>query len=163
MNNVMDQAGGDNWAAYNSIGSPGGPPQRDSDADGLPDNLEYALFRTLATNNFPTADRDADGIKDLDEYALGTPLTSTSPPLKIQIAPQPVAGVQLSFPTLSASGPGYYGLARTYTVEAALDLTSGSWTNQTGMVAVPATGATAILPIAAPATNGVFRVRARVN
>ena len=152
-----------NWSAYNSLGSPGGPRQLDSDADGLPDNLEYALFRTLATNNFPTSDRDADGLRDLDEYALGTPLTSPGVPLEIQIGPQPAGGVQLSFPTIPAAGPGYYGLTRTYTVEAALDLPAGSWTNQTGMITLTATGPEIVLPIALPVTNGVFRVRALVE
>jgi hypothetical protein len=152
-----------NWSALNAQGSPGGPPQLDTDADGLPDNLEYALFRTLATNNFATADRDADGVKDLDEYALGTPLTSSSAPLEIRIGPQPVGGVQLSFPSMLASGPGYYGLTRTYTVESALDLPAGAWSNQPGMVALPATGAELTLAIATPSSNGVFRVRARVE
>lgn len=152
-----------NWSALNDLGSPGGPSQIDSDSDGLPDNLEYALYRTLATNNFATADRDSDGIKDLDEYAMGTPLTTASSPFEIQIGSQPVAGVQLSFPTLPAAGPGYYGLTRLYSVESGLDLRSGSWTNQTGMVDLPATGAVITLPITAPVTNGVYRVRARVE
>ncbi len=152
-----------NWTAYNALGSPGGPSQLDSDSDGLPDNLEYALFRTLATNNFSNADRDADGINDLDEYALGTPLTAPSEPLEIRIGPQPGAGMQLSFPTTTAAGPGYFGLTRTYTVESALSLPAGSWTPQDDMVSLPATGAWRTLPISPLVSNGIFRVRARIE
>ena len=162
---VLNAYGNDpaNWSALNSLGSPGGPAQLDTDADSLPDNLEYALFRTLATNNFATADRDNDGIKDADEYRLGTSLLAASGALEILMDRNPTGGLEISYPSILASGPGYYGLVRRYNVETTPDLATVAWTNQTGMISIPATGGVLTLPVTSPPSNSTFRVRARVE
>jgi hypothetical protein len=79
-----------------------------------------------------TANPDGDDLNNLKEYILGTdPRAFSQPPLVIA----PVAGAQftLSFLARRASGPGYTGLTRKYTVESTANVANAaSWQPVTG-------------------------------
>jgi hypothetical protein len=149
-----------NWTSRNFLGSPGGPSQIDADADGVPDNWEYAVFQTTANNDFLTADRDSDGRKDAAEFLAGTNPLVADAGLSITLARQPASMVRLTYPTILAPvSPGYYGRARTYTVSSSPTLVSPTWDTVSGLGAVPATGTTVQHDLSTPVPASFFRVQ----
>jgi hypothetical protein len=128
-----------NWTSRNSLGSPGGPAQVDSDDDGVVDNWEYAYFTTLANQNFATADRDGDGQTDQVEYLAGTHPLASGQPLRLEVMPFG-NGFRISHPTVMASGPGFYGRSRSYTLLGSPNLVPAVWSP---VRTLPATGSPA--------------------
>ncbi len=114
----------------------------------------------LASDNM---DADGDGLTNLSEYTLGTDPRSFSPqPLAIAEA----AGNQftLSFVALRATGDGYTGLTRRYTVESTADPVSPtSWQPITGFSDIVGNDQT--VGITQPATDArrFYRLNVRVE
>lgn len=143
-----------NWVARNSLGSPGGPPQIDSDGDGVVDTWEYAKFATLANNNFTTADRDGDTQTDYAEYLAGTDPFGSTPAFRLSLV-KSGASLLASHPTLLASGPGYYGRTRSYALQRKGNLAPGDWTT---VITAPATGGTVQHSLTPPEPSQFYRV-----
>jgi hypothetical protein len=77
-----------------------------------------------------TADPDADAIANQDEYVFGTsPLTRELSPLTFSTNG---GNVSLGFTARQATGPGYGGKTRHYSLEARSDLGPGTWTPVAG-------------------------------
>ena len=114
----------------------------------------------LASDNM---DADGDGLTNLAEYTLGTDPRSFSPqPLAIAAA----AGnpFTLSFVALRATGDGYTGLTRRYTVECTADPVSPtSWQPITGYTDIVGNDQT--VGITQPATDAsrFYRLNVRVE
>lgn len=78
-----------------------------------------------------SADPDGDSMSNEDEYVFGTPPLSRQPS-PLQISVNGAGQVSLCFTALSASGPGYAGKTRHYTLESRTDLGSGNWAPVSG-------------------------------
>jgi len=73
-----------------------------------------------------TADPDGDGFANQDEYIFGTlALTRDTSPLTFSITG---GNLSLGFTARQASGAGYSGKTRHYSLETSTALTAGSWT-----------------------------------
>lgn len=92
----------------------------DRDADLLPDDWEN-LYGTSNLSLTPNGDDDGDGLTNYQEFTLGShPLLASAPGHShLEIAP---AGTTVSFTLPEASGTGYKGVKRSYTLQSSLDL-----------------------------------------
>jgi len=78
-----------------------------------------------------TADPDGDGITNENEYVFGTlPLTSNSPP--VLTTSRANGQTIVDFTATAASGTGYIGKTRNYSLQSSTTLTTGSWSDLTG-------------------------------
>jgi hypothetical protein len=78
----------------------------------------------------PNADPDGDRIVNQDEYVFGTsPLTPEPSPL---IFSPSEGNLSLGFTARQATGPGYNGKTRHYSLETRSDLGPGTWTSIAG-------------------------------
>lgn len=99
----------------------------------------------------PGADPDGDGLNNTDEYVFGTlPLTSGVAPIPALTGPATSLAIQ--FTASRASGPGYGGRTRVYTVESASDLSQTPWTAVEAFTAITGNGQTVTVPL----TNARF-------
>jgi hypothetical protein len=74
------------------------------------------------------ADPDADGIPNQDEYVYGTQAQTREPPPLTLTLSGDGSGLSLGFTARQASGAGYAGKTRHYSLETRTDLDPGSWT-----------------------------------
>jgi hypothetical protein len=76
----------------------------------------------------PTADPDGDGVGNDNEYIFGTPPLSRSPSSSPTLT---VGGGQVSvnFTARSASGSGYFGKTRYYTLQFSSELGTATWSD----------------------------------
>lgn len=110
----------------------------------------------------PTADPDLDGLTNETEYILGSsPMTHgpmPDPDMTI-VAGQP----HLSFTASLASGAGYAGRSRLYTIETTTDLGTGSWTDVTGFTDIIGENQRVNYQISRDGNRRFFRLRVRLN
>jgi hypothetical protein len=89
-----------------------------------------------ATIAGPTADPDRDGVSNEKERILGTNPNHASPH-PLTLTKTSATQVTLSFSALEASGAGFTGLTRRYTLESTTDLTQpASWQPVPGYQAI---------------------------
>jgi spore coat protein CotH len=126
-----------NWrTSVNPQGTPGTVTQTDSDSDGLPDNWEMFIFERLDSLGSSMSDSDGDLVNDYVEYVAGTdPLDPTDTP-RLEILWQSATGPTVQWQGYTASGPGYIGLSRRYTLKQTEQL--GQWNSIEGQTDIPA-------------------------
>ncbi|MDD2597860.1 MAG: lamin tail domain-containing protein [Kiritimatiellae bacterium] len=127
---LADRSGSDpaNWRVGGNL-----PDMRDMDLDGLPDLWELAWFG--GTHASPYKDDDANNISNLDEYIAGT--IPTDPTSRFEVQINHTAGTPaLEFTALAASGAGYEGLTRLYTLESATSLRNPAWQPVSGYIMI---------------------------
>ncbi len=121
--------------------------------------MNFGASWSNATLASPTADPDKDGVSNEKERILGTnPNSATLQPLTL--TKTAATQVTLSFTALAATGPGFTGLTRRYTLESTTDLTqSASWQSVPGYQAIA--GADQVVNIVHPidVPRRCFRVR----
>ncbi len=97
----------------------------DSDNDGLPDAWELAIFGNLGQNG--TGDPDGDGVNNLGEFTTGTNPADGTGVFRLSIARSGPVNRLVSFFAVTASGAGYTGYDRIYTLESTTNLALGNW------------------------------------
>jgi hypothetical protein len=103
------------------------PAPIDSDANGLPDAWEIAHFGELRVLGMtPQDDSDHDGSLNIAEYMAGTDPTDSQSRPKLQIN-QVGDQIQVSFTAVQATGIGYEGTTRVYSLQRCDDLGAGAW------------------------------------
>jgi hypothetical protein len=86
----------------------------------------------------PAADPDSDGLTNEREYVFGT-APKTGEAFSFPAVAASGAGATLTFTAHAATGPGYAGRTRFYTVESASD-TAGTWEPLPGFIDIVAAG-----------------------
>lgn len=109
----------------------------------------------------PTADPDGDGIANQNEYIFGLL------PLSSDVSPSPVTSlfsnqISLSFIAKAASGTGYVGLARRYSLESADALNSVIWSAVLGYTEIIGSNQTVTYSTATNATRRFYRLSVRL-
>ena len=136
-----------NWAgAFATPAQPNAPSNVDSDGDGLPDAWEIAegLDPHDATgDNGASGDPDHDGFTNLQEYLSGTAPRSAASHLQIAAITYSASGLQLTFTAAAA---------RSYSVLASADASSGTWSKLLDIPASPASK-DVVITVGNPATH----------
>ena len=132
----------------------------DADDDGLPDAWEDAHLSDLSdpSDQSDLSYPDNDGLTNLEEYIAGTDPRSEIGNLKFEIRGSG-AGVEVVFPTIVASGPGYAGLTRHYQLQRCASPVSGDWTPVPGHEDIAATGALVGYTETVPGAGMCYRAR----
>ena len=109
----------------------------------------------------PTADPDGDGLTNDQEYLFGLPPKVGNPSPSPAIA---LSGNQitLSFTAMIATGPGYAGLTRRYTLESSSALGSQTWTPIPGYSNIAGNNQTVTYTAATTGPPKFFRLSVRV-
>lgn len=141
LNNVQTAQGG-TYRLY--VGNPAVPditstsPARtftltvvpDTDGDGLPDEWETANGFNPADAADAAQDKDGDGISNLGEYRSGTGAASAASALRVEAVAHTGSG-RATMAFMAAAN-------QTYTVEAASQVSGGSWEKVADIIARPA-------------------------
>jgi len=136
----------------------------DGDSDDMPDSWEIDHFGDVSGElTGKNADYDGDGMVNGNEYVAGTDPADPEDFASIAIvmkSGQPFA----SFMTLPASGSGYTGMTRFYSLEQSVNLASGAWEVVPGCEAIQATGGLVEVPVGGSGTAPMFfRTRITLN
>jgi hypothetical protein len=133
----------------------------DVDQDGMPDVWETKYFGSV-TNSNGIVDSDHDGAPDPCEYIAGTVPTNSQSAFKMTIQRVANGNSEVSFLSLSATGLGYTGKVRRYTLESSTNLLLGNWPAVAGCSNLP--GADALMTYTNISTGvcKFYRVRARL-
>lgn len=125
----------------------------DGDGDGLPDVWELFHFAGLGTNaNSFTANGQTAG----EHYLAGTNPNDPNDGFRLLLTDS--NGVKrVSFTTRAASGPGYEGLTRHYTLESKTALALPTWVGVSGLINVPGTNQTVVHETAGSTGSAFFR------
>ena len=102
------------------------------------DEWELAVFGTLSQN--ANTDKDGDGISDGVEYLMGTNPNNPTSFFGLTIQLLANNGKEVSFVAQAATGPGYQGKIRHYTLESTTSLESSVWQPVAGYVSVVGNG-----------------------
>ena len=101
-----------------------GAPSPDSDGDGLPDVWEQTWLGGLGQNG--SQDFDGDGHSNLAEYLAGTNPANPNDNLRLVIT-APAQRPQVTLLARAATGVGYEGRIRYYTLQSSTNLHAGDW------------------------------------
>jgi hypothetical protein len=136
----------------------------DADMSGIPDAWEITQFGGNGVQGAGAGDDpDHDGVPNSQEYTAGTdPNDPVSRPL---IDTRVTAGgVEVSFLTIEATGAGYLGRSRLYTLERCTSLAQGVWEGVTSATDLPGQNQTLAYLEPASAMNGsTYRVRIELH
>lgn len=125
----------------------------DGDGDGLPDAWELVHFAGLGTNVNSLA---ANGQSVGDHYLAGTDPNDPNDGFRLLLTDS--NGMKrVSFTTREASGPGYEGLSRRYTLESKTALSLPTWVGVSGLINVPGTNQTVVYETAGQTGSAFFR------
>ncbi|MCF7818774.1 MAG: prolyl oligopeptidase family serine peptidase, partial [Kiritimatiellales bacterium] len=128
----------------------------DVNGNAIPDEWE-ALWSTEGL--VPENDDDHDGLSNWQEYILGSNPEDPSSTMKTALLAT-TDWMQLTFPTVEATGPGYRGLDRLYQIEGCTNLLDPAWVLYQTMAATNGTGAYTNNPLS---DAGFYRVRAMLH
>lgn len=109
----------------------------------------------------PDADPDGDGLTNDQEYLFGLlPLTGNP-------SPSPAAAlsgnqISLTFTATLATGPGYTGLTRRYTLESSGSLNGAAWTPIAGYIDIAGNGQTVTYTAPATGPRAFYRLGVRL-
>jgi hypothetical protein len=125
-------------------------------------NWQSSQFTPIQLSNplvsGPTADPDGDGITNEKEYIFGLlPLTSSPSPSPSMI--ESPGQLTLRFTARAATGAGYAGKTRHYSIESSDSLGTGSWSAIAGYQDIVATGQTVSCTSAATAPRKFYQLR----
>ncbi|MFO1521315.1 MAG: FG-GAP-like repeat-containing protein, partial [Kiritimatiellia bacterium] len=122
----------------------------DDDNDGMPDLFETAFGLNPLVND-ATANPDNDGLTNYQEFILGTP-PNAGPSYGISLLPGPAGNNSLVFNAKAATGAGYVGMTRLFTVECAVNIDQGIWAPVPGFENIVGQGQDVTVPLS-PAGN----------
>jgi hypothetical protein len=130
----------------------------DTNGDGVPDGWELATFGTVGGDL--NRDFDGDTANDRAEYAAGTRPKDPTDVFRIAVQNNG-ASTEVSFRALRATGAGFEGRTRYYSLEFTTDAASGNWQSIENMSRI--SGADQLVNYSRPAgTNAPAFFRARV-
>jgi hypothetical protein len=127
----------------------------------------YANFGNTANSGTAAdiANPDGDAWSNAQEYVLGTdPLASNQPQPLIITSVETGGNLTLAFLARQATGAGYSGLTRYYTVECSTDLANpAAWTSLPGDAEIPASGQNVQIVVPTTAAPRFYRLKVRVE
>lgn len=125
----------------------------DGDGDGLPDAWELLHFAGLGQDQDSPA---ANGQTVRQNYLAGTDPNDPNDGFRLVLTRSNQLQ-QVSFPTKTASGVGYEGLVRSYTLETSASLTAPVWSGVSGYINIAGTNQTVVYATSASAGAAFFR------
>jgi len=131
----------------------------------LTESWRQLYFNTTANsgNAADSFDADGDGLTNAQEYVFGSNPTVAGTGSFLTAANN-VGVFTLSFVAQQASGTGYTGLTRYYTVETTTDLTnSASWTSLAGYSNIAGANQTVTLTPPANGARCFYRLKVRLQ
>ena len=131
----------------------------DADGDGVPDDWEVAEYGSRGAWGHDD-DPDQDGLSNIEEYIAGTGATNPASCFDVDLK---IAGTSLivSFPALQATGPGYDGLDRRYSLESRDSLDADDvWRPVVGHTNIFGQGQTVRYTNSSPSAERLYRGRA---
>lgn len=137
--------------------------QADSDGDELPDNWEILNFGSL-TNSAGGApeDFDHDHFNDRSEYIAGTDPKDATSYLGMTMTSSN-HNIIVAFPTVAASGKGYFGKRRYYNLSSTTNLMAATWLGVPGSTNLPGTTGIYSKTNAATAKPAFYRVKVELQ
>jgi len=127
----------------------------DADGNGLDDTWESAV----GTSQGAEVDEDNDGLSNYEEWVAGTAGGDPGSHFDVHVSVSS-SGLLVSFLAREATGPGYTGLQRRYTLESRPGLgAEAAWSPVAGYADILGQGQTAVYTNTAPAVPMVYRGR----
>ncbi len=117
----------------------------DDDNDGMPDLFEVAFGLNPLVND-AAGNSDGDGLTNYQEFILGTP-PNAGPSYGISLMPGSAGSNSLVFVAKAATGAGYTGMTRRFTVECAVDIEQGLWEPVSGFINIVGQGQSVSVPL----------------
>ncbi|MBN1669828.1 MAG: lamin tail domain-containing protein [Kiritimatiellae bacterium] len=134
------------------------PVPDDGDGDGLPDGWETQHFGGTSVSNGGTEqDFDGDGVSNMDEFIAGTDPATNASYFAVDVSGSG-GETRISLPMREATGSGYEGFNRYYTLEwrGALEV-DGVWAGVPGFTNRPGTDGTVVFTNSSPGVSEYYR------